>query len=233
MIYRASNGREGLEKAFKVNPQLIISDIMMPEMDGIELCVKIKENQSTAHIPVILLTAKALDVNKTEGMNTGADMYITKPFNMDYIKSCIESIFRHEEQFTSYIKSQLLLNPVESESKDKNQDEIFLKKVIAIIEKNINNPDLSVEKISNSMGLSSTHLYRKLKEITNQSTIDIIKNYRMQKAAQMIRNNEGNITEIMYAIGFLSLSSFSKSFKSVFNISPGSYADNLKNKKNT
>ncbi len=228
-IYRASNGKDGLELTLKINPHLIISDIMMPIMDGIELCSKIKENQALAHIPVILLTAKTLDAQKTEGMITGADFYITKPFDIEYFKSCIESIFRREEQFLHYIKNELLLNPERKIASEKNQDEIFLKKVVSIIEKNMSDPDFSVEMISDAIGMSSTHLYRRLKLITNQSTMDIIKNYRMQKAAQMIGNNEGNITEIMYAVGFSSLSSFSKSFKSVFEVSPSLYAEKLGN----
>jgi len=228
-VFRASNGMEGLEMILKIMPHLVISDIMMPVMDGIDLCTKIRENLAIAHIPVILLSAKTLPEQKAEGMNTGADLYISKPFDIEYFKSCVNSIFRREEQVLAYIKNELLLNPGQISAPEKNQDEKFLKKVIELIEKNYGNQNFSVETLSDAIGLSSTHLHRKLKQLTNQSTIDIIKNYRMQKAALMIKNNEGNITEIMYSVGFSSLSSFSKSFKSVFSVSPSNYVEELKN----
>lgn len=227
-VFRATDGKQGLEMVLKVNPNLVISDIMMPVMDGLDLCTQIRQNQAIAHIPIILLSAKTLPEQKAEGMNTGADLYISKPFDIEYFKSCIKSIFRRDEQISGYIKNELILNPENGMSPEKNQNEKFLKKVIEIIEKNLGRADFSVEMLSDEVGMSSTHLYRKLKLLTNQSTIDIIKNYRMQKAAQMLKNNEGNITEIMYAVGFSSLSSFSKSFKSVFNVSPSMYAEQFK-----
>ncbi len=222
-IYKASNGKEGLEKAINIKPAIIISDIMMPVMDGLEMCTKIKDNKETQHIPVILLTAKSLDIQKTEGMDSGANLYITKPFDIQYLHACINNILKREKQVSDFIRKELLVLPENSDNNKHNQDEIFLKKVMEIIAKNISNPELSVEMISSQIGLSSTHLYRKLKSITNQSTKDILKNYRMQKAAQMIKNKEGNITEIMYHVGFNSLSSFSKSFKKTFGISPKDY----------
>ncbi len=220
----ARNGKEALRVLEKQLPHLVVSDVMMPVMDGMELCGKIKENKSTMHIPVILLTARSLDMHKTEGISKGADLYITKPFDIDYLKSAIKGIFRREEQMTDYIKTSLLLNPGDEPSHDKNQDELFLKKVMDLIENNISNPDLSVEQLGSALGMSATHLYRKLKESTGYSTKEIIMNYRMQKAAQMITNNEGNISEIMYAVGFSSLSGFSRSFKAKFGVAPTVYA---------
>ncbi|WP_321321604.1 two-component regulator propeller domain-containing protein [Labilibaculum sp.] len=222
-IHKASNGSKGFDLTVEVKPEIIISDIMMPVMDGIEMCKKIKQNTSTKQIPIILLTAKTLDIQKTEGIEVGANMYITKPFDINYLKACINNIVSRKEQLHDFIKKELLINPLEENNPDRNQDEQFLKKVMEFISENISNPDLSVEMISSKMNLSSTHLYRKLKAITNQSTKDILKNYRLQKAAQMIKNNEGNITEIMYSVGFNSLSGFSKSFKSIFGVSPSEY----------
>ena len=222
-ISKASNGKTGYELALKTKPDIIVSDIMMPEMDGIEMCSKIKQNASLQRIPVILLTAKSLDVQKTEGIESGANMYITKPFDMNYLKACLHNLLKGEEQLYDYIRKELLVTPNETAEETNNQDELFLKKVMEIISENIGNPELSVDMISSQMGMSSTHLYRKIKAITNQSTKDILKNYRLQKAAQMIKNNEGNVTEIMYGVGFNSLSSFSKSFKNVFGVSPSEY----------
>ena len=197
---------------------------MMPVMDGITFCAEIRQNKKTVHIPVILLTAKTLDQDKTEGMTKGADMYITKPFDIEYLKSCVSSIFRREDRMGQYIKQQLQLRPqIAGDKGSRNTKELFLKKVMAIIDRNLGNPDLSVEMISDNMGMSATHLYRKLKEMTGYSTREIIINYRMQKAALMLENKEGNISEIMYAVGFSSLSGFSKSFKSKFGVSPSNY----------
>ncbi|RCW39301.1 hybrid sensor histidine kinase/response regulator transcription factor [Marinilabilia salmonicolor] len=220
----AENGAQALRKATTDHPDLIISDVMMPVMDGMELCGSLKTNQATAHIPVILLTAKTLDMDKTEGMNRGADMYITKPFDIDFLKSSIHSLFRREEQMARYIRNQLLLTP-EKEEPGEQPEEIFLKKVMSIIRHNLSNPDFSVEMLSSAVGMSATHLYRRLKSITGLSTRDIINNFRMQKAEQMLSNREGNITEVMYAVGFSSLSSFSKSFKAKFGVSPKGYME--------
>ena len=159
---------------------------------------------------------------RSEGMKKGADMYITKPFDIDYLRSSIQSIFRREEQLTRYIETRLMLSPKKEDIKE-DPDKLFLKKVMSIIEQNIENPDFSVEVISKTLGMSSTHLYRKLKTITGQSTRDILNNYRMQKAANMLKTKDVNITEVMYAVGFTSLSSFSKSFKAKFGVSPKEY----------
>lgn len=222
-IIRAENGKKALEKIKKEMPDLIVSDVMMPVMDGLKLCQKLRKTPQTATIPVILLTAKSLDAQKIEGMMTGADLYITKPFDTGYLYSCIESLFRRETILQDYIKNELLIKAPEKSAPSDNQDHIFISKVMDIIEKNIDNNNLSVRFISQEIGISSTHLYRKLMTITSQPTKDIIKNYRLQKAANMIKNNEGNITEIMYAVGFSSLSSFSKSFKAQFGCSPSEY----------
>ncbi len=222
-VYCAKNGKEGLELFDKIRPHVVISDIMMPVMDGFEVCEHIKGNKITAHIPVILLTAKSLDMQMAEGMNKGADMYITKPFDIEYLKSCIQGLLRRDEQLAGHIRKEILINPVSNTNTTPNADDLFVGKVMAIIENNLSNPSLSVDMIGAEMGMSSTHLYRKLKEITGHSTKEIILNYRMKKAADMIENNEGNVTEVMYAVGFSSLSSFSKSFKTRFGVSPSDY----------
>ncbi len=222
-IFRAANGKAGLEKADRIKPDIIVSDIMMPVMDGIQMCKQLKSNPDYQRIPIILLTAKALDKQKTEGMVSGANMYITKPFDIAYLKACVNNLVQTESVLYQYIKNKLIINPETERSAENNQNELFIKKVMEIISQNVSNPDLTVELISSEIGLSSTHLYRKIKSITNQSTKDVIKNYRLNTAAHMIKNNEGNITEIMYSVGFSSLSSFSKSFKSMFGCNPSDY----------
>ncbi|GAO30243.1 hybrid sensor histidine kinase/response regulator transcription factor [Geofilum rubicundum] len=222
-VHCAGNGQQGLDLVAKVHPHLIISDVMMPVMDGFVFCSLVKQNKATAHIPVILLTAKSLDLYKTEGMEKGADMYITKPFDMDYLKSCIASVFRRDKQLEDFFTRSLVLNPSTDGERTGGEEELFLKKVMAVIQNNISNPDLSVEMISREIGLSATHLYRKLKQFTGYSTKEIITNYRMQKAADMLQNKHGNVTEIMYAVGFSSLASFSRNFKGRFGVAPSAY----------
>ncbi len=225
-LLNATNGTEGYEIAIKHEPQLIVSDVMMPGLDGFELCTKLKSDNKTNHIPIILLTAKGMNTQKVEGMNRGADMYITKPFETDYLISCIESIFRRESFTIQYSKNLLITSPDKPSDEADNQDEKFLKKVMTIVETNIQNPSFSVEILSEEIGISSTHLYRKLKALTGHSTQEIIKNYRLKKAAQMLENNEGNISEIMYKVGFSNLSTFSKRFKAEFGVAPSDYAKN-------
>lgn len=220
IILTSTNGQEALKEIEKEQPHLIISDISMPVMDGIELCSKIKNDKTTAHIPVILLTAKTYHEHKLEGINSGASLYITKPFEIDFLKSSINSIFEREKELTKFIKNQILISPTKDETL--SNDEQFISKVMSIIENNIANPNLSVEFIANQTNISSTHLYRKIKEITGLSTKDIITNYRLEKAKQILENKELNVTETMYAVGFSSISAFSRSFKNKYGITPGS-----------
>lgn len=225
-IETAINGQEGIQKAIKLMPNLIISDVMMPIMDGFTMCQSLKQHQQTMHIPIILLTAKNLDQQKLEGVKSGADLYITKPFEIEFLLTCIQNLFQHEQYLLQYTKNLLILSSPKEIQEDNNQDTIFLKRVMTIVEENLNNSSFSVETLSNDIGISTTHLYRKLKTLTGLSTQDIIKNYRLEKAANLIVNNEGNITEVMYAVGFSSLSTFSKAFKVHYGKSPSDYARN-------
>ena len=223
-IIRSNNGNDGLQLAVKHRPSVIISDVMMPQMDGNTLCRKIKSNESTMHIPVVLLTAKSLDEQKLEGIKSGADFYVTKPFSIDFLCTCINNLLKRDEQLLNYAKKMMAIAPDKIMSEDKNMDTLFTKRVMTIIENNIADTSFSVEVLANEMGMSSTHLYRKLKGLTGYSTQDIIKNYRLENAAQMLLNKEGNVSEIMYKVGFTGLSTFSKAFKSHFGLSPSEYA---------
>ncbi|MCV9387025.1 hybrid sensor histidine kinase/response regulator transcription factor [Reichenbachiella ulvae] len=223
----AENGQEGLIKANRFMPQVIISDIMMPVMDGITFCKKIKENPKTSQTAVILLTAKSLTAHKIEGIKIGADAYLTKPFEIELLEAHIDQLIQRKEELTRYFKDELISVPVESDV-TKNEDNVFVKRVMDIIEANISNSDLSVEMISEEMAMSSTHLYRKLKAITNHSAKEIIQKYRLKKASLLLQNKEGNITEIVYQTGFNSLSYFSRCFKSEFGTSPKKYQERFR-----
>ncbi|HTJ50409.1 MAG TPA: two-component regulator propeller domain-containing protein [Cyclobacteriaceae bacterium] len=218
----AWNGEEGLTKVNNFMPELIISDIMMPVMDGLTLCKKIKENPKTTHIPTILLTAKSLTTQKVEGIRMGADLYLTKPFEVELLEAHIDHLLRRKKELADYFRHELIIQP-SAEATGENIDEKFIKKVMGIIEANISNTDFGVDKLSEEIGMSTTHLYRKLKSLTQLSANDIIRKYRLKKASILLGNKEGNISEIMYDVGFSNLSYFSKCFKVEFGLSPKDY----------
>jgi len=215
----AQNGEEGLQKANNFMPEVIISDIMMPVMDGLTLCEKVKENPKTSHITIILLTAKSMPSNRLEGIKKGADVYLTKPFEIELLEAHVNNLIHRKKELTSYFRNELVVSQDTPETKD-NQDNKFLKKVMDLIEANISEPDFGVENISKEIGMSSTHLYRRLKALTNLSAQDIIKKYRIKKASLLLENNEGNVSETMYKVGFSSASYFSKCFKAEFGMTP-------------
>lgn len=221
----AENGREGLDKANNFMPELIISDIMMPVMNGLEFCKNIKSNPKTSHIMLILLTAKSLESNKLEGIRHGADVYLTKPFEIPMLEAHITNLITRKQELTNYFKSEFMTLQQEPDSEN-NRDKMFLKKVMDLIEANISDPDFGVEAISKEIGMSSTHLYRKLKAQTGHSAQDIIKKYRIKKASLLLKNNEGNVSETMYNVGFSSASYFSKCFKAEFGMTPKEFQRN-------
>lgn len=218
----AHNGQEALEKIKSFLPEVIISDIMMPIMDGLTLCKKIKENPKTSHIGMILLTAKSLTSQKVEGIRNGADAYLTKPFDLELLKANIKQLIKRKDELHNYFRSEIITQPV-LESQGESVDDKFIKKVVSIIEANISNPDFTVEMLSDEIGMSTAHLYRKLKSLTHFSAKEIIRKYRLKKASILLKNNEGNISEIMYEVGFSNLSYFAKCFKKEFGLSPRDY----------
>lgn len=215
----AVNGEEGLAKANNFLPELIISDIMMPLMDGLTMCKKIKEHPKTSHISVIMLTAKSLTSQKVEGIRSGADSYITKPFEVELLEAHIDHLLKRKKELADYFRHELIVQPSAS-SNGENVDDKFIKKVMSILSANIANPDFSVEMLSEEIGMSTTHLYRKLKSLTHFSANDIIRKYRIKKASLLLQNKEGNISEIMYEVGFSNLSYFSKCFRAEFGMTP-------------
>jgi signal transduction histidine kinase/ligand-binding sensor domain-containing protein/DNA-binding response OmpR family regulator len=225
-ILTAENGEEALQKTNSFFPEVIISDIMMPIMDGLTLCKKIKENQRTSHIGIILLTAKNLTTQKIEGIRIGADAYLTKPFEMELLAANIDHLIKRKKELSHYFKTEIITHP-EIQSTKENVDDKFVKKVMNIIEANISNSEFNVEMLSEEIGMSSTHLYRKLKSLTHVSAKDIIKKYRIKKASILLKNKAGNISEIMYDVGFSNLSYFAKCFKSEFGLSPKDYQQKM------
>ena len=224
------NGKAGLSEVFKMIPDLVISDVMMPEMDGNTMCSKIKSSPTTSHIPVILLTAKSRDEDRLEGLETGADAYLLKPFNMDILRrTIINLIHTHQMLRLKYGRNDLLEEQVE-QVKMKSPDEQLLDRVMKVINKNISNSDLSVDSIADEVGISRVHLHRKMKELTGQTPHDFIRNIRLKQAAHLLSSQNMNITEVMYACGFNNAASFSTIFKKFYGMSPREYMNENKSK---
>jgi DNA-binding response OmpR family regulator len=222
-VTTCANGREGLSEVLRSVPDLVISDIMMPEMDGNTMCSKIKANASTNHIPVILLTAKSRDEDQLEGLEMGADAYVMKPFNMEILRRTIVNLIHtHQMLRLKYGRNDHLEEQVEK-IKMKSPDEQLLERVMKVINKNIGNSDLSVDAIADEVGLSRVHLHRKMKELTGQTPHDFIRNIRLKQAANLLASHNMNITEVMYACGFNNAASFSTIFKKFYGMSPRDY----------
>ena len=222
-VTACSNGMEGLKQVITSLPDIVISDVMMPEMDGNTMCSKIKANTLTNHIPVILLTAKSSDEDQLEGLETGADAYIIKPFNMDILRrTIINLLHRHDLLRLKYGRNDSLEERVD-EVQMKSPDEKLLERVMDVINKNLGNAELSVDRIASEVGISRVHLHRKMKELTGQTPHDFIRNIRLKQAAHLLANHGMNVTEVMYACGFNNSASFSTIFKRFYGLSPRDY----------
>ncbi len=220
-IIEASNGKAGLEKAIRQIPDLVISDIMMPEIDGLQLCLKLKNDIHTSHIPIILLTARTTYIQVKEGFEVGADDYITKPFNANMLRIKVTSVISNRERLRQSFGKKLPFELAASETT--SMDEQFLKKVYQIIEKNISNTDFDIEHFSDEIGMSRASLYRKIKSLTNFSPNEFIKNYRLQVALKYLRETDLSISEISYKTGFNTPAYFTNCFKKVHKLSPSEY----------
>ena len=223
IVNTCNDGKEGLDYIFRENPDLVISDIMMPNMDGISLTRKIKTNINLNHIPVILLTAKSTEQDKLEGLETEADAYFEKPFNIEILKQTINnfiSIRRTlKNKYLGNEKQEQLIQAIEL----KSSDEILMEKIMKVINEHLADPKLSVQMLSDIIGISRGHLHRKLKELTNQSVRDFIRGVRLKQAADLLASKKLSVSEVLYATGFSNLSHFSGVFKDFYGMSPTEY----------
>ena len=223
-IVEAKNGVEGLEIARDSIPDVILSDIIMPEMGGYELCRKLKSDEKTSHIPLILLTGKASADSKEKGFELGADHYVTKPFNPKLLELRIKNILKTREQHRSQL-IHIQENSIEPKDlKMQSKDQEFLKKVIKCVEENLSNSEFGVEELYQELGLSRTQLYRKLKALIGQSANEFIRSFRLKRAAQLLKQQEMTISEITYHVGFNDLQYFRYCFKKQFGSTPSEYA---------
>ena len=227
-ILEAVDGEDGWNKSIKQIPDLIVSDVMMPNMDGFKLCEKLKSDERTSHIPVILLTAKAALQDKVEGYEIGADDYIMKPFETSELSARILNLIKQRERLHEHFKK---LGIIEfEEQKITSLDKKFLQKVFEIINQNISDPMLGVELLMERLAISRSVLYRKIISLTGEPPGELIRRLRLNKAAKLIEQKYGNLSEIALEVGFSNPARFSESFKKQFGISPSHYEQ--KNNKN-
>lgn len=222
-IIEAGDGEEGERCAIEENPDLIISDIMMPKVDGIELCRRIKTNVQTSHIPVILLTARTADDIKINSYEVGADSYMSKPFNFDMLMVRIEKLIEQQEKRKQEFRKNIEVNP--SAITITSVDEQLIHKSLEYLEKNMDNPEYGVEELSRDLGMARMSLYRKLQSITGDTPTDFIRSIRLKRAAQLLKGSQLPIVEVASRVGFSSPSYFSKCFKEMFGILPKQFAE--------
>jgi signal transduction histidine kinase/ligand-binding sensor domain-containing protein/DNA-binding response OmpR family regulator len=228
-ICEADNGLSGLQLAKSELPDIIISDIMMPEMDGIELCKEIKSQIATSHIPVILLTARASDVYELHGLETGADDYVTKPFNPLIMKSRINNILENHRKLRNYFLNKVRFEPEIKETKlASNLDEKFVEEAIKMVSDNITNEDFNLDVLLKNFYMSRSTLYRKIKSLTGLSITGFVRSVRLKKAAQMILNDNVKLSEVAYEVGFNDYKYFRLSFQQQFGCLPSDYRDKMK-----
>lgn len=222
-IATCNDGKEAYEYLLNHEIDLVVSDVMMDNMDGMTLCKKIKQNANTNHIPVILLTARDRVEDQVEGLDTGADAYIVKPFNTEILKSRIASLLTNRRILKNKFSGIQQQSGKIQKITLKSADEALLDKIMKIINENLSETNLNVEMLAEAVGLSRVHLHRKLKELTNLSTRDFIKNIRMQQASELLKEKKLTISEVAYAVGYNSLSHFSSSFKDTYGVTPTEY----------
>lgn len=217
-VSEAVDGKSGLEMARRIVPDLVISDIMMPVMDGLEFCSQLKQDKAISHIPVILLTARSLDEQRAEGYKHGADAYIAKPFSLELLLSRIDNLIESRKKL-----SQMFSNTDENgvyEKLSNGTDKSFVTQLRKIIQENLGNSEFNVERIGDEIGLSRVQLYRKVKALTGHSPVEMLRKARLMRARHLLRTTEKSVSEVAYAVGFSTPSYFSKCYKDEFGESP-------------
>lgn len=222
-VEACENGSEALELLQRSSFDLVLSDVMMPVMDGIQLCVRIRSNVLLNHLPVVLLTAKSSDEDRLHSLDIGANAFIAKPFNMELVTKTVQNLIaEHDRLRSSFNGQQLPVDQVDTPELE-SPDERLLKRIVKIVNENLSNPELTSEMIAQEVGLSRVHLYRKLKELTQQSARNYIRNIRLVKAAEMLSKKKMAISEVAYEVGFSNPNNFATAFKEMYGVSPTAY----------
>lgn len=222
-VAEATDGKQGLEMAHRYIPQLVVCDVMMPVMDGMEFTAKLKEDTATSHIPVILLTARSLQEQREEGYAKGADSYLTKPFSGSVLLARIDNLLRSRTMLRSIFSGGS--QEAEDDERLGLQDQNFVARLREIIKNNLANSDFSIERLGEEIGLSRVQLYRKVKALTGQTPVELLRKARLVKARRMVELTDKAVSEIAYEVGFTSPSYFNKCFKDEFGVSPGALRD--------
>lgn len=227
-VYTATNGSEGIAVAQTKNPQLILSDIMMPGMNGFEVCRTIKQEIGTSHIPVVLLSAKISDEDKLEGFQVSADAYITKPFNFQLLEAQLLSIIENRNLTAKKFKSTPLTQSIDISLT--SMDEKILNQAIEVVKRNIEDPEFNLQRFTAEMNISNSMLYRKLKSLTNLSPNEFIRNIRLKASCKLLLEQKGNISEVAYRVGFNDANYFTRCFKKEFDMTPMEYIEQNRGK---
>jgi signal transduction histidine kinase/ligand-binding sensor domain-containing protein/DNA-binding response OmpR family regulator len=225
-VFEAANGKEGWQKALANHPQLIVSDISMPHMNGIELSRKIKSDKRTSHIPVILLTALTAEEDQLKGLESGANDYITKPFNFEVLNAKIKNLLILNTTLKSTYSKQIKV--VSPEVTIVSEDEKLLKNIMLYLEENLTNSQLSVEELSKHLGMSRSSLYSKLLELTGETPVEYIRSVKLEKAAVLLEKSDMNVAQIAYSVGFSTPNYFAKSFKAKYGMLPSEYMSKMR-----
>lgn len=218
-VHTAENGRSGMEKAVRIIPDIILSDVMMPEMDGLDLCRFLKQNEHTSHIPIILLSARAGEEGILDGLRAYADDYLVKPFRVDELKQRMANLLRTRNELRERYSKDLLYQ--HSPESIQPAEKVFLQKLMDILEKNISNEDFGVTELSIEIGMSRSQLHRKLMALINMNASNFIRNYRLKRGRELLINHAGTISEVAYMVGFNSPAYFTKCYREFFGVTPG------------
>ena len=219
-IEEATNGEEGLQKSFELNPDLIISDVMMPVMDGIKMCNTLKFDTRTSHIPIILLTAKSGEQHEIEGLRTGADAYINKPFNREKLVITVQKLIDLRLKLQKHFSQYLSITPDIAITSTESR---FLSQLKKVLDTHISDPDFNSDFFCRQMGMSRTQLHRKLTAIVGMSTTEFIRSQRLKLASDLLRNTDASVSEVAYQVGFSTPSYFNRCFKEHFGKTPTAF----------
>ena len=225
VVQLCANGQEAWDYivTHQGKVDIVISDVMMPVMDGMTLCQKLKSNFNTNHIPVVLVTALGSDADRIIGISNGADAYVSKPFNIDVLRTTVMQLLKSRQllqgKYHGDKQQEEHIDKVEMESPDEN----LMKRVMKVINENMDNPELSVELVADKVGISRVHFYRKMKDLTGQAPRDFVKYVRLKEAARLLADKNYDITGVSVATGFKSLSAFSTSFKALYGLTPSEW----------
>jgi YesN/AraC family two-component response regulator len=221
-LREAENGKTGLEMAVETIPDLILTDLMMPEMDGMEFCNRVKADQRTSHIPVIMLTAKADKESKLEGLKTGADDYLVKPFDADELLVRVENLIRQRNHLREAFRKEFISSDPFTKDIPHTEKE-FIPRIIECILNHLEDYQFGVENLADEIGFSRSQLHRKLRSVTGYGPSRFITNVKLKQAARMLREGNHNITRVLYSVGFQSPSYFSKCFRELYGLNPSEY----------